>query len=271
MGTVKRVYIISDSTGQSAVNIMRAVMLQFEDPNVKFTIYSRVETLEKLKSVLEAAKVDEGFIAFTIVKADLRAFVHEYCHQHSMLHFDILGPPLKKMTEYLGFSPHENAGALRKTDEKYFKRIDAIEFTIQHDDGKVTQKLDKADIVILGLSRTSKTPTSFFLAQQGFKVVNIPLVPEIPIPEDVYDVDQKKVVLLIMDPEVLQKVRSARLKHYRTRSNYNDIKKIFEEVEFCYDLIRRNRKWHIIDTTNKSIEETSREIIHAVYGRDMEI
>lgn len=268
---IKKVYIVSDGTGQSALNIMRAALLQFDDPGVRFTVYSRVEDVDKLETVLDHARAEEAFVAFTMVRKKLRARVHEYCHDHNMIHFDIIGPPIDKLTEFVGKEAKEEPGALRQVDEKYFKRIEAIEYSLQHDDGKVTTNLDKADMVILGLSRTSKTPTSFFLAQQGFKVVNIPLVPEIPIPKAVFDIDQNKVVLLMMDPEVLQKVRSARLKHYRTTSTYNDIKKIFEEVEFCYELVRKNRRWHLVDTTNKSIEETSREIIYHVVGRDMEI
>ncbi|WP_022851939.1 pyruvate, water dikinase regulatory protein [Limisalsivibrio acetivorans] len=268
---MKRIYIVSDGTGQSAMNIMRAALLQFDEPDVKFTIYSNVDSIDKLKVILEHAKLDNGFVAFTTVMAEFRKTIHEFCHENEILHFDILGPPINKLKTFLEKTPSESPGRLRKVDEKYFRRIDALEYTLSHDDGKITTGLDEADIIILGLSRTSKTPTSFFLAQQGFRVVNIPLVKEIPIPEEVFRVDQNKVVCLIMDPEVLQKVRTARLRHYRTNSSYTDMKKIFDEVEFVYELIRKNRRWHIIDTTNKSIEETAREIIHSVIGRDIEL
>jgi regulator of PEP synthase PpsR (kinase-PPPase family) len=268
---MKRIYIISDGTGQSALNIMKAALLQFSDPSVKFTIYSMVDKLDKLKAILEHAKLDNGFVAFTTVIREFRDTIHRFCHKNNILHFDILGPPIDKLEQFLGTKATESPGVLRKVDEKYFKRIDAVEFTLNHDDGKIVVGLDEADIIILGLSRTSKTPTSFFLAQQGFKVVNIPLVPEVPIPEEVFRVDPNKIVCLIMDPEVLQKIRTARLKHYKTKSKYNDMRKIFEEVEFVYELIRKNRRWHIVDTTNKSIEETAREIIHSVFGRDMEL
>lgn len=268
---MKRIYIISDGTGQSALNIMKAALLQFPDPQVKFTIYSMVDKLDKLKAILEHARLDKGFVAFTTVVSEFRNTIHSFCEAHDVDHYDILGPPLDKLEQYLGMKASESPGLLRKVDEKYFKRIDAVEFTLSHDDGKVVTGLNDADIIILGLSRTSKTPTSFFLAQQGFKVVNIPLVPEVPIPDEVFSVEPNKVVCLIMDPEVLQKVRTARLRHYKTNSKYNDMRKIFEEVEFVYELTRKHRRWHIVDTTNKSIEETAREIIHSVYGRDMEL
>lgn len=268
---MKRIYILSDGTGQSALNIMKAALLQFEDPRVKFTIYSMVNNIEKLKAILEHARLDNGFVAYTTVVREFRNTISSFCSEHEIPNCDILGPPIDKLEEFLSKVATESPGVLRKVDEKYFRRIDALEFTLSHDDGKIVEGLDYADIIILGLSRTSKTPTSFFLAQQGFKVVNIPLVPEVPIPDEVFKVDPNKVVCLIMEPEVLQKVRTARLKHYKTQSKYNDMRKIFEEVEFVYELIRKNRRWHIVDTTNKSIEETAREIIHSVFGRDMEL
>jgi regulator of PEP synthase PpsR (kinase-PPPase family) len=266
-----RIYIVSDGTGQSAMNIMRAALLQFDKPDTKFTVYSMIDDSEQLKSILEHAKTDNSVVAYTFVSKEYRKIVSKFCNDSNLTCVDILGPPLDELENFFGVEAWETPGVLRKVDEKYFKRIEAMEFTLTHDDGKSVRGIEDADFVVLGLSRTSKTPTSFFLAQQGFKVVNIPLVPEIPIPEEVFKIEQHKVVLLIMDPEVLQKIRSARLKHYRTTSNYNNLEKIFNEVEFCYELIRKNRKWSMVDTTNKSIEETAREIINTVYGRDVDL
>lgn len=267
----ERIYIISDGTGQSAMSMMRAALLQFDKPDVKFTVYSMIDREDQLVSILNHAKMDDSFIAYTMVTKPFRKIIKKYCETNDLKSVDLLGPPLDYLEIYLGKEQLEKPGLLRKVDEKYFKRIEAMEFTLTHDDGKTVKGIAEADLVILGLSRTSKTPTSFFLAQQGFKVINIPLVPEIPIPDEVFKIEQHKIVLLVMDPEVLQKVRSARLRHYKTTSNYNNLPKIFAEVEFCYELIRKNRKWSMIDTTNKSIEETAREIIHTVYGRDMEL
>ncbi len=123
--------------------------------------------------------------------------------------------------------------------------------------------------MILGLSRTSKTPTSFYLAQEGFKVANVPIVPDIPLPEELFKIDQHKIVCLNIDPEVLQKVRSVRQKRSKLKPGYSDFKKIFAEVEYVRDLIRKNRGWKVVDTTNKSIEETAWEIIHHVFGEEL--
>ncbi|UOD35039.1 kinase/pyrophosphorylase [Deferribacteraceae bacterium V6Fe1] len=267
----KKIYILSDGTGQSAINILRACLIQFDDPQARLSIYSKIDSEEKVINVINKISKDDSFVAFTMAKKSLRQLVHEVCHSKGIPHHDILGPPVEKLQNFLGKTPKENPNLLRKVDSKYFKRIEAVEFCISHDDGKTLKRIHEADIVLLGLSRTSKTPTSFFLGQQGFKVINIPIVPEVELPKEIFEVDQNKVVCLIMDPEVLQKVRMARLKHYKTSSRYTDLRKIFEEVEMVYDLVSRNRSWHVVDTTNKSVEETAREIIIKVYGRELEI
>ncbi|TCK60008.1 pyruvate, water dikinase regulatory protein [Seleniivibrio woodruffii] len=266
-----KIYIISDGTGQSAVNIMKAALLQFSDPNMKLSVYAMVQDDTQLLSILEHAKIENSMVACTMVGREKRDIVKRFCEENGLSHVDILGPSLDALSKHLNKEPMELPGVLRKVDEKYFKRIEAMEFTLTHDDGKTLKGIHEADLVILGLSRTSKTPTSFYLAQQGFKVINVPLVPEVPISEDIFKIDQNKVVILMMEPEVLQKIRSARLRHYKTTSSYNSLSKIFEEVEFCYELVRKHRRWNMVNTTNKSIEETAREIIHAVYGRDMEL
>jgi regulator of PEP synthase PpsR (kinase-PPPase family) len=266
----KVVYIISDGTGQSAINILKASLIQFDGIKPVLRVFSKVDNMEKLQDILSKAKDEEAFVSFTIAKHEMREFAHKYCHDNHLIHHDILGPPVKKLSRFLNCEPKELSNLLRRVDERYFRRIHAIEFSINNDDGKNVKKVFDADIVILGLSRTSKTPTSFFLAQQGYKVVNIPLVPNVPVPEEVFKIDQKKVVCLIMDPEVLQKVRMARLKQYKTqKSTYIELKNIIDEVEMVYDLIKKNRQWNIVDTTNKSIEETAREIISLVYGHEV--
>lgn len=266
----KLVYVISDGTGQSAINVMKASLIQFDDSKSVLRVFSKIDDPNRIRSILNKATSEDAFVAFTIAKLELRKLVHEICHNEGLMHHDILGPPIEKLSAFLDETPRQDSNLLRKVDSKYFQRIDAIEFSINNDDGKNTKKVFEADIVILGLSRTSKTPTSYFLAQQGYRVVNIPLVPEVPIAEEIFQIDQNRVVCLIMDPEVLQKVRSARLKHYRTTSRYTELRQIFDEVEMVYDLIKKHRMWHVVDTTNKSVEETAREIISAVFGQDQE-
>ena len=263
----KLVYIISDGIGQSAINILKASMIQFDLPSSALRVFSKVDNPERVKTILEKAKEHSAFVAFTIAKHEIRELVHDICQREGLVHHDILGPPIEKLSEYLGCQPKEDVNLLRRVDDKYFARIDAIEFSMKYDDGQDVNKVFEADLVILGLSRTSKTPTSYFLAQQGYKVVNVPLMLEVPIPDEVYQIDQNRVVCLVMDSEVLQKIRSARVKHYRTNSKYTDLRRIFNEMEMVHELARKNKKWHIVDTTNKSVEETAREIISMVFGQ----
>lgn len=265
-----KIFILSDGTGQSAIDIMRAALVQFKDQRVTFTVFSRVESREKVQEILRQAREKKAFVAFTFVKQSIRDYVHQYCVRYKLLHYDILGPVINGLSSYLGGSPLEEPTLLRKTDERYFQRIEAIEFSIVHDDGKSLERLDAADIIIVGLSRTSKTPTSFFLAQQGHKVVNIPITPPIPLPETLFETDQGKIICLKMQPEVLQKVRIARLHHVRAADNsYIDLKKIYDETEYVEELLKKHRQWKVVDTTNKSVEETAREIIEYVIGKDV--
>lgn len=268
---VKKVYILSDGTGQSAINVVRACLIQFDDLNVKMIVYSKMDTEEKIRAALMEAKNERAFVAFTIARKSLRRVIHTICHDEDILHHDILGPPVEKFKMFLDKEPKEDPNLLRRVDSKYFKRIEAIDFAIEHDDGKSLKNIKDADLILLGLSRTSKTPTSFYLAQLGYKVVNIPLIYGMKIPDELSTVDQNRIVCLIMDPEILQKVRIERLRHYRTTSDYTNLKKILDEVEFIYELLGRNRQWHLVDTTNKSVEEIAREIIIKVYGREVDL
>lgn len=268
--SAKKIYIISDATGQSGLHILRAAIVQFEHARTKMMLFHDIDSRAALKKILDQARADKALIAFTFVRKVMRDYASEYCLKHNIYHLDILGPLINNLSSYLGLEPLETPTLLRKVDERYFKRIDAIEFTLGHDDGRGAERLGDADIVLVGLSRTSKTPTSFFLAQEGYKVANVPIVPGIPLPEELFEIDQHKIVCLNVDPEVLQKVRKVRQKHSALKPSYSDFKKIFAEVEYVRDLIRRHRNWKVVDTTNKSIEETAWEVIHYVFGEKHE-
>ncbi len=265
---MKKIFIISDATGQSGLNILRAARVQFEDASTKTMLYHDIDSRAKLKKVLDQAKSEKALIAFTFVKKEMRDYTSDYCVKNNIFHHDVLGPLITNLSSYLRMEPLETPTLLRKVDARYFRRIEAIEFTIGHDDGRGAERLSEADIVIVGLSRTSKTPTSFYLAQEGYKVANVPIVPGIPLPEELFEIDQHKIVCLNIEPEVLQKVRKVRQKHSGLDDSYTDFKRIFAEVEFIQDLLKKNRNWKLIDTTNKSIEETAWEVIHHVFGEE---
>ena len=266
MSITKKIYIISDATGQSGLHILRAALVQFEHARTKIMLFHDIDTKAGLKKILEQGLTDKALIAYTFVKKEMRDLIEKYCRKNGLIHLDILGPLINNLANYLKLEPLETPSLLRRVDARYFKRIEAIEYTLAHDDGRGTERLKDADIVLVGLSRSSKTPTSFFLAQEGYKVANVPIVPGIPLPEELFEIDQHKVVCLMIDPEVLQKVRLVRQKHSRLKPSYSDFKKVFAEVEYVWDLTRKHSSWKIINTTNKSIEETAWEIIYYVYG-----
>jgi hypothetical protein len=264
----KKIYIISDATGQSGLHILRAALVQFKHARTKIMVFHDIDSKAGLKKILEQAREDKALIAFTFVKKQMRDYANAYCLKNTIIHLDILGPLINNLSAYLRLEPLETPSLLRKVDARYFKRIDAIEYTLEHDDGRDAAHLHEADIVIVGLSRTSKTPTSFFLAQEGYKVANVPIVPGIPLPEELFEIDQHKIVCLNIDPEVLQKVRKVRQRLSGIKPSYSEFRKIFAEVESVRELLKRHGSWKVIDTTNKSIEETAWEIIHAVFGEE---
>jgi regulator of PEP synthase PpsR (kinase-PPPase family) len=266
----KKIYIMSDATGQSGLHILRAALVQFEQSRARITLFHDVDTKAGLKKILVQAKAARALIAFTFVKKEMRDFTEQYCLKNKIFHLDILGPLINNLSSYLGLEPLETPSLLRKVDERYFKRIDAIEYSLGHDDGRGAERLNEADIVLVGLSRSSKTPTSFFLAQEGYKVANVPIVPGIPLPEELFEIDQNKIVCLNIEAEALQKIRKVRQKKSGLRPSYSDIRKVFAEVEYVWGLCSKNKLWKVVDTTNKSIEETAWEVIHSVFGEDHE-
>ena len=265
---MKKIYILSDATGQSGLHIVRAAIVQFQRSRAKMMLFHDIDTTAALKKVLDQARAAKALIAFTFVKKEMRDYAGAYCMKHEILHHDILGPLILNLAVFLKQEPLETPSLLRKVDERYFKRIDAIEYTLNHDDGRGAERLHEADIVLVGLSRTSKTPTSFYLAQEGYKVANVPIVPGIALPEELFEIEQHKVVCLNIDPEVLQKIRKVRQRNSGLRPSYSDLKNVFAEVEYVWDLTRKHRSWKVVDTTNKSVEETAWEIIHAVFGEE---
>lgn len=267
---MKKIYIISDATGQSALHILRAALVQFKAARARMMVFHDVDTRADLKRILDQAREEKALIAFTFVKKGMRDYASAYCSKHGILHHDILGPLIRNLSSYLHREPLETPSLLRRMDERYFKRIDAIEYTLAHDDGRGVERLKEADIVLVGVSRSSKTPTSFFLAHEGYKVANVPIMPEVPLPEELLQIDQEKIVCLQIDPEVLQKVRAVRQQRSGLKASYSDIRKVFAEVEYVRELARKHRSWKVVDTTNKSIEETAWEIIHKVHGEEVE-
>jgi regulator of PEP synthase PpsR (kinase-PPPase family) len=268
---MKRVIIVSDGTGETAAQTVKAAMVQFTDQIVTFTRYKNVRSESQIEAICEDAAASKDLLVYTIVSPQLRALLQKTCWQRQIPSVDLLGPMLIGLANYFGYEPKMIAGLLRDVNEDYFHRIEAMEYTISHDDGRNLENLELADLVILGISRTSKTPISMYLSHHGWRVANIPLITGFEVPEEVYKVDPRKVVCLTIDPEELMKIRRTRLQKLGQKEggDYADLENIVKEVEYARELFAKNRKWSVFDATDKAIEETASEIIKLMSARKL--
>jgi regulator of PEP synthase PpsR (kinase-PPPase family) len=265
----KRIIMISDGTGETAAQMTKAAMVQFRHHEAHFARYKNIRNEEQIKAIMEDAEISRDLVIYTIVSPQLRLFLVQHAHQRNIPCVDLLGPLLVGLAGYFGYEPKSIAGLLHDVNEQYFKRIEAMEYTIAHDDGRDLTGLDKADLVILGISRTSKTPLSMYLSHQGWKVANIPLIQGFEVPKEIFNLDQRRVIGLTIDPENLATIRRARLERlgHDKGGEYADPEKVNQEIEYANELFRRNRKWPIFNVTGKALEETASEIIKLMSSR----
>jgi regulator of PEP synthase PpsR (kinase-PPPase family) len=263
-------FLISDGTGDTGSRFLEAALHQFEDgKDAGLRRFPQTRTREALNAVLEEAAIQRPLVAYTLVDEKLRQYAHEFCTFQGLRHVDMLGPLFNVLGQFFGREPLQTSGVLHAVDHRYFHRIEAIEFTLRHDDGRVSRDLPKADIILLGISRTSKTPTSVYLAQQGYKVVNIPIVMGVPLPELLKQADQKRVVGLTIDPHRLAEIRRTRMQRMGAlEGDYADPSTIIREVQYAEDIFRKNRQWPIIDVTDRAIEETADQILNVMFGKE---
>src|SRR5271168_301421 len=205
------IFILSDGTGETASTIVKAALVQYPDRDISLVRCKNIRTEEQIENMVDEVKSRKGAVVFTVVSHHLREKIEELCQSQGVPYTDLFGPLLTMFSGYFEKEANFTAGLLRQTDEKYFKRIAAIEFTVKHDDGKEVRDLDNSDIVLVGISRTSKTPLSIFLSHKGWKVSNIPIVLNVPLPEQLFKIDQKKIVGLTIDLEKLLRIRKNRL------------------------------------------------------------
>ena len=191
------IYIISDGTGETASTMIRAALVQYSEAEIHLVRCKNIRTEQQVEPLIDEAFEKRGLIVYTVVSVQLRNKIRELASAKGIPSIDLLGPLLGTLDKYFGVATNsQQAGLLRTVDEQYFKRIEAIEYTVKHDDGKTLAELDKADIILVGISRTSKTPLSIFLSHKGWKVANVPLVIETPLPKKLFEVDQRMDVVL---------------------------------------------------------------------------
>lgn len=263
------VFVLSDGTGETASTIVKAALVQYPDRDISLVRCKNIRSEEQVETIVEEVKARQGAVVYTVVSSRLREKIETLCHIHKVPATDLFGPLLNMFTVYFVKEGTYTAGLLRQTDEKYFKRIAAIEFTVKHDDGKEVRDLDQSDIILVGISRTSKTPLSIFLSHKGWKVSNIPIVLNVPLPQELFKVDQKKVVALTIDLEKLSKIRKNRLEKLGQdlSSDYASSSYISQEIEYANSIFARNRRWPVFDVTEKALEETAAEITKLVATR----
>ena len=261
-----KIFAVSDSIGEIADQVAEAAASQFND-EVKIKRVPYVKTLEDVEEVIKEIKEEENaMIVSTIITVNVREYLTQKAIESNLTVVNVLGPIINVASSLLNQQPQYDPGAMWKTDEAYFKRIEAMEFAMQYDDSKDYRGLKNADVVLVGLSRTSKTPLCMYLANKGIKAINIPLVPEVEIPNELYEIDKHKVFGLTINPLQLIEIRKRRLdKFHRIPSNieYAGDARILEEFEFA-DKTMRKLGCKTIDVTQRAIEDTALIIIKAL-------
>ncbi|WP_170922940.1 hypothetical protein A5821_000482 [Enterococcus sp. 7F3_DIV0205] len=263
------IFVISDSAGETASKLAAASMAQY--PTVDFSLFRRTFAKEedKLRKALEDAKRENAMVLHTIVNERLVKIANDFFEEHNLYHFDILTPPVAEIERLTGIAPTREAGALHHLNENYFKRIEAMEFAVKYDDGKDPRGFLEADVLLLGVSRTSKTPLSLFLANKNLKVANLPLIPEAHLPKQLWETNPKKIVGLTNDPDILNGIRKERMRTYGlpADTSYSDIEKIRKELAFANDLYEK-LGCVVINVASLSIEETASMILNALNLED---
>ncbi len=264
------IFVISDSTGGTAEAMTRAALAQFEDYLVNISTYSHVNERRRIEALARLAARQNALIVFTLVNPEMREAIYESANKHRVECVDLMGPLIGGISKQLGgMQPQGIPGRKTMLSDEYFRRVDAVEFTVKHDDGAEPRYLHKSDIVLVGVSRTSKTPLSTYLAQKGFKVANIPIVLGIDVPPELFEINQDKIFALTIEPEPLHAIRLARIRNLglETRSNYGAIEHIYMELDYANELFRGNPRWPIIDVTRRAVEESADVIIKTILAR----
>jgi regulator of PEP synthase PpsR (kinase-PPPase family) len=259
------IYVVSDSVGETAELVTKAAMSQFDGSGLILKRFPYVEDLEHIDEVVSLVSLDKGMLAFTLVKPEMRTYIKERAAQEGILAVDLIGPIMDSIQVFSGKTPLCEPGLVRKLDEDYFKKVEAIEFAVKYDDGRDPRGILKADIVLIGVSRTSKTPLSQYLAHKRLKVANVPLVPEVEPPEELFKVPIEKCFGLKISPQKLNNIRLERLISLglNNQASYANIERIKEELTF-FEKTMEKIKCPVIDVTNKAVEETANVILNYI-------
>lgn len=255
------IYIVSDSIGETAEYVARATAAQF-DREYEIVKFPFVREKSQIEEVLEEAKAQKSIILYTTVIEEFKDILKTKCGEDNIPCIDVMSTAMHTFQNFLSLEPKHEPGIIRRLDEKYFKKVEAIEFAVKYDDGKDPRGIKKADVVLLGVSRTSKTPLSMYLANKNLKVANVPLVPEVPVPKELYQIPKDRIIGLTTNPIKLNEIRQERLKALglSDTATYANLDRILEELDYA-DKIMKNIDCPIIDVATKAVEETANIII----------
>lgn len=260
-----KVFVVSDSIGETAEKVAIAAAEQFGKIDYEIRKFPYVNSKDQIRKIINEAKEYHSMILFTTVLGDIRRELIKLCEENNILYHDIMAPVLSELEILFDEKPVLEPGIIHKLDDEYFDRVAAVEFAVKYDDGKDSRGIKKADIVLLGISRTSKTPLSMYLAHKNVKVANIPLLPEVNVPKEVYEIESNKIFGLINTPEKLNEIRMERLKALglEDSAEYANIERIIQELEYAKKIYSKIG-CKVIDVSNKAVEETANIILESL-------
>ncbi|WP_106497120.1 pyruvate, water dikinase regulatory protein [Lentibacillus sp. Marseille-P4043] len=264
MGSKPLVYVLSDSVGETADLVIKAGLSQFNNGEYKIQRIPYVEDKQTIDEALALAKEQQGIIGFTLVDPALRNYLNQEAKKLDIEAIDIMGPMMEAMERLFG-KPRLEPGLVHKLDEDYFKRVEAIEFAVKYDDGRDPRGIARADIILIGVSRTSKTPLSQYLAHKRLKVANVPIVPEVEPPEELFEVNPKKCIGLRINSTKLNDIRRERLKALGLgdQATYANMDRIHQELDY-FDKIVNKIGCKVVDVSSKAVEETANSILRII-------
>lgn len=261
------IYAVSDATGITAERVLRAALTQFDEESVSITRYGGVRSADRIREIVSEASCTGGFIVHTFVTEELRGVMLNEGRTKNVPTIDLMGPLLARLSELLETPPRAQPGLFNPFDSSYMQRIEAIDFTVRHDDGRNLHDLHRAEIVLLGVSRTSKTPLSIYLAYRGWRVANVPIILGIEPPHQLFELPHRRVVGLVVRPERLVELRKVRVEKMGVGAQgYADLDYVRKEVAYAYQIFSRRRDWLTVDVTTKPIEEAAAEVVTLIGG-----
>ena len=268
----KNILIASDGTGETASVLLKSALVQYDPHLIKISRYNTLRSFEQIENMIEKAKEETSLIVYTFADKKLSEFLKKQTKTHKITSIDLLTPLFEVLDKFLKTSDGKNfkkPGLYHSVNKDYFKRIEAIEYTVKHDDGKLLSNFDQAHFILVGISRTSKTPLSIFLSHKGWKVANVPLILDIPLPQELLQTDQKKIIGLTVNLHNLYNIRKKRIEKFgqSSKKEYANLEYIEKEIDYAEKIFKKNRQWPVFDMTDKALEETAFEIIRIVSTR----